>query len=340
MRGHKSERSGRRRERQAHPRARKPYLLGGLIRCRHCGYGFWGVAIRTLRRGSVRYYADGGFLARGLAVCRSTQIRADELEAWVLGKVRDMIFGNAETMTAAVDRFVKNILAKDGGNGHDIAAVEKELAALNKRIRATAAMLADSNLADLEELKATLVELKRRREVLEARKTQVAANGEPLDERALRQWATDKFRRMADAAEGSLPLPETKQLLQTFIDRIEIDPERRFGCMYVPADAHAHLAETTRRGHHWALAGPCVMPTTMVQGDSLGGPRALCQAEALLYNENPQTQPPARDKIRYGGSADVQTHLGHPRLFCANGRLGCVDGFATGPVPTNPRRLG
>jgi len=241
----------RRRERQAHPRARKPYLLGGLIRCRHCGYGFWGVTIRTRRRGRVRYYADGGFRAKGLAVCRSTQIRADELEAWVLGKVRDMIFGDAQTMTAAVDMFVSSVLAREG-DGDNGAAVEKELAAVNKRIRATAAMLADSDLANLKELKATLVELKRRREALEARKTQAVADAKSLDERTLREWATAKFHQMADAAEGTLPLPETKQLLQTFIDRIEIDPERRIGCMYVPSDAHAHLAEGIRRGQHWS----------------------------------------------------------------------------------------
>ena len=242
----------RRRERQAHPRARKPYLLGGLIRCRRCGYGFWGVAIRTLRRGQTRYYVDGGFRARGLAVCRSTQIRADELEAWALGKVRDMIFGDAETLTAAVDMFVGNVLPREGGSGDDTAVREKELATLNKRIRATVAMLADPELADLEELKATLAELKHRREALEAQKTQAAAASEPLDGRALREWATAKFRQLADAAEGALPLPETKQLLQTFIDRIEIGPEYRVGCMYVPADAHAHLAESVRRGQYWS----------------------------------------------------------------------------------------
>ena len=245
----------RRRGRQAHPRAGKPYLLGGIIRCRRCGYGFWGTAIRTLRRGCVRYYSDGGFRAKGLAVCRSTQLRADELEAWALGKVRDMIFGDAETMAAAVDMFVKSVLAK-GHRGDDTAAVEKELAGVNKGIRATVAVLADSDLADLEELKVTLVELKRKREALEARKNKAAAPEDRLDERALREWATAKFRQMADAAEGTLPLPETKHLLQTFIDRIEIDPERHVGYMYVPADARAHLAEGIRRVQHWSGTVP------------------------------------------------------------------------------------
>lgn len=44
----------------------------------------------------------------------------------------------------------------------------RELADLNKRIKTTVALLSDSDLADVGELRAALVDLKRRRQILEA----------------------------------------------------------------------------------------------------------------------------------------------------------------------------
>ena len=260
----------RRRERLAHPRACKPYLLGGLIRCRRCGYGFWGVTIRTLRRGQTRYYVDGGFRARGLAACRSTQIRADELEAWVLGKVRDMILGDAETLTAAVDMFVGDVLPKDGGSGDDTAAQEKELAALSKRIRATVAMLADPDLADLEELKATLVELKHRREALETQRTQAADDGEPLDGRALREWATG-----GRSATGLQPSSASW-------------PMRRKGrCRCRRPSNWSRRSSTTSRSTPSAASAACTSPPTptliwpKVSDEDASG-QAMCRSQSRI----------------------------------------------------------
>ncbi|KPJ77404.1 MAG: hypothetical protein AMS14_00590 [Planctomycetes bacterium DG_20] len=219
------------------------YLLSGLLRCTHCGLNFWGAVLKLYHKGiDRRYYVDAGYRRYGRKVCKSTSIQAEALDCWVLGKVRELLQADAEGTQAAVDAFVRQVMARQK-RGTDTSAVERELAAVNKRIKATVAMLAEPDLEDMDELKTALVDLKRQRETLEARKADSSnEKGRRLNEASLRKWAREKLERLGEAADGKVPPLETRRLVHAYVDRIEVDPHKCTGVMYIPADAGAFLA--------------------------------------------------------------------------------------------------
>lgn len=240
----------RRRDAKGKARPTRRYLLSGLLKCNHCGLNLWGAELKLYAKGIRRgYYVDAGYRRFGPKTCKSTSIQAEALDRWVLGKVRQVILNDAEGTKAAVDAFVRTVVSQQKGGGVDRSAIDKELAAVNRRIQTTVAMLADPDLSDLGELKATLVDLKRQREVLEARKEDASKAKRPtLDQAALRQWANEKLDRLGDAVNGRLSPLETRQLVHAYIDRIELDPYEYTGTMFIVPDALALLeAESTRR---------------------------------------------------------------------------------------------
>lgn len=250
----------RRRNAKGQARPTRRYLLSGLLKCNHCGLNLWGAELKLYAKGLRRgYYVDAGYRRYGPKVCKSTSIQAEALDRWVLGKVRQVILNDVEGTQAAVDAFVQACLSRRKGDGGDRSALEKELAALNRRIQTTVAMLSDPDLADLNELKATLVELKRQREALEARKEQACAGkGEAVGETALRKWAAEKLERLGDALDGNLSPLETRQVVHTYIDRIELDPHAYCGTMFMVPDALALLeAESARRVNLGSPSVPC-----------------------------------------------------------------------------------
>jgi DNA invertase Pin-like site-specific DNA recombinase len=232
-------------------------LLSGLITCRHCGWHFGQLHTNYTFQGKrtrFRYYIDRGYHTGGKAVCKATFIPADALDAWVVGKVRDVLLGDAKTVEAAVDAFVKRILGSRKPAG-DTAGVERDLDAVSRRIQATVAMLADPMFDGLEELKKTLADLKAKRDALQARlKREKVPADVPLREADLRAWARDRIRQIEKVLAGRMPTMEARRVVHAFVDRIEVDPHRRCGVLFLPADAASSFArETSTRG---ALGDP------------------------------------------------------------------------------------
>jgi len=255
---------------QARPTQR--YLLSGLLKCRHCGMNFWGCMISRRDHSKVPYYVDAGYRAKGITVCKSTSIPTAPLDQWVLDKLREVVLGDQESTGEAVDQFVKALMAGQSCTATDASAVDKELAAVSKRIKALVSMLSDADLGDIEEVKATLVELKQKREALEAKKAEKStARKEQVDDASLRKWATEKLALLGAAADGELPSLETRRLVHAYVDRIEIDPYEHKGTMYLPADAKTFLGvEHVRR-----VQGPSSSHSWCVERASTwGSPRA------------------------------------------------------------------
>jgi DNA invertase Pin-like site-specific DNA recombinase len=244
-----------------HTRPTQRYLLSGLLKCTHCGMNYWGSLLTRRNKTKVPYYVDAGYRAKGLAACRSTSIATTPLDQWVLDKLRQVVLGDQEGTRAAIDRFVKALMASQTLAGPNMDAVEKEIAAISKRIKSLLGMLTDTELGDLVELKATLVELKQKKQALEAKKAgQTTTKGERLDEATLRKWAVENLRLLGTVVDGKLPTLEMRRLVHAYVDRIEIDPDERCGTMYLPADAKAFLgAEQIRRvpgpssSHSWCV---------------------------------------------------------------------------------------
>jgi hypothetical protein len=78
----------------------------------------------------------------GKSVCHGTRIPAEALDAWVLDKVRAALCGDHQGAAAAIEAFVRKATARSGKD-HDAAKLQRDLAALDKRIRATVGMLTD-----------------------------------------------------------------------------------------------------------------------------------------------------------------------------------------------------
>jgi len=256
------------------------YLLSGLLKCRHCGMNFWGCMISRRDHGKVPYYVDAGYRAKGITVCRSTSIAAALLDEWVLGKLREAISRDHEGTRTAVDQFVKALMAGQNCAATDVSAVDKELAAVSKRIKTLVGMLSDADLGDIGEVKATLLDLKQKRQALEAKKAETGtAESQQVDEASLRKWAGEKLSLLGAAADGKLPSLEARRVVHAYVDRIEIDPYKRQGTMYLPADATAFLvSEHVSRvpgpssSHSWCVerASTCGSPRASRRGVSKG----------------------------------------------------------------------
>src|SRR5690606_9308320 len=101
-------------------------------------------------------------------VCVLSNIPADAPDGFVVGRLRDVLLGRDGEAAKAIDAFVDKVMARwSNGGGDASASVEKELDAVNRRIKQTVAMLADPAFDGLDELKATLANLKKRRDGLQ-----------------------------------------------------------------------------------------------------------------------------------------------------------------------------
>lgn len=214
-------------------------LLSGLIFCRDCGHRFMQKYVNSTSGGvprRYRYYTDGGYNRGGKAICALTNIPADALDAFVLKRVRDSLLGDNECIDRAVDAFVNQVLS--GENRDDDGALRRELDAVNRRIKATIAMLADPAFDGLDELKTILAELKTRRDTLQARigSPPVAL---PFDASQLRQWATDRLGRIDQLIDARTATVEARELVHACVDHIDIFPQDGRGVLYLPADAEA-----------------------------------------------------------------------------------------------------
>lgn len=227
------------------------YLLSGLIRCQHCGFNFWGCVVKNTN-GDRRYYVDGGYRAQGIKVCRSTSISAEALDEWVLSQLRILFGTDKDVLAEAVDQFIVLARSNDKAAPSNAKSIAKALASVEQRIQTTISLLTDGDLSDLQELRDRLVQLKKQRDNL------VVQTSADTDDRAdrfseadLREWATDRLRMLESGLVGKLSTHELRQVVHAYVDRIEIDPHKQVGTLYLPHDvagslANGHVSRVTR----------------------------------------------------------------------------------------------
>jgi hypothetical protein len=108
---------------------------------------------------------------------------------------------------------------------------------------------ADPTFEGLDDLPAVLTDLKRKRDALQGKLDSTESAAPPtLTPQQLRDWANeqfDKLERMADKEEVDLA---DRQLVEAFVQRIEIDPDARTGVVVLHADLHSVLASTRLPG--------------------------------------------------------------------------------------------
>ncbi|GIX05038.1 MAG: hypothetical protein KatS3mg114_0907 [Planctomycetaceae bacterium] len=221
-------------------------LVSTLLVCKRCGSSF--TTVRDARRKPecgppYRHYTCAGYHRYGKKVCGLVRIPGPALDAFVLRAIGRVLQGDAKTREQAVEAFVR-AMAKQV-EAPATSAVRREIEQLNRRIKATVTLLADPTFEGIDDLPAVLADLKRKRDALEGKlKSVEAASPPPLTPQQLRDWANeqfDKLERMADKEEVDLA---DRQLVEAFVQRIEINPDARTGVVVLHADLHSVLAST------------------------------------------------------------------------------------------------
>lgn len=232
-------------------RPTKRSLLASLMTCHRCKHSF--VQTRDRRwpgptGEGYRSYSCSGYHRYGKAVCGLVNLPGPALDAFVLATIKRVLLGDHDTTKQAIDAFVKVVLAPKKvakrSKGDD-----RELELLSRKIKTTIAMLADPTFDGLDELRSTLADLKARRDTLEARRKPTAeATAPALTEKELRTWAAEQFRRLDDMARRTTIELQDRQLVEAFVDRIEIDPDKKTGVVYLLADLAGALLRGSTRG--------------------------------------------------------------------------------------------
>ncbi|GIX05017.1 MAG: hypothetical protein KatS3mg114_0886 [Planctomycetaceae bacterium] len=241
-------------------------LLASLMVCNRCRHNF---VQRRDRRwpgpngDGYRYYSCSGYHRYGKAVCGLTNLPGPALDAFVVQTIQRVLLGDHATAKQAVEAFVKAVLAPRAATKRT-KSDDRELELLNRKIKATVAMLADPTFDGLDELRTTLADLKARRDALATRLKPVDQPATPaITEDELRRWALAQFARLDDLAAKPAVDLQDRQLVEAFVQRIEINPEAKTGEIILIADlADAFREGSTREpigdfmgAHEWCFYG-------------------------------------------------------------------------------------
>jgi site-specific DNA recombinase len=217
------------------------YLLSGLIRCGNCKTNFYGWTRKWGNGVTRQYYVDGAYHRKGKAACQSSSIPAAPLDAWVLVKVRETLLGDEAGRAAAINTFVKTVLARQS-NGSEAARLEKEIEDVGKKVKSLATMLMETALDDVPELQQTLLDLRAKRKAAEARLAQLRTAGEQRFTAAdLRRWAEEQLDAMEKALDSKPGTVQLCRAISAYVDHIIIEPATKTGVLYMPPDPLACL---------------------------------------------------------------------------------------------------
>ncbi|MFH1314631.1 MAG: recombinase family protein [Candidatus Eisenbacteria bacterium] len=220
-------------------RARKsPYLLTGLMRCLRCGRHFQGYTCSRRGRGGTTkkvktmYYVCNGYVNSGNSVCPRVSFRKDQIEERVLAMVGAKVNailanGGRAKLRSLLARSVKEDRPDPSGEIKEIKKGLRDVGQTKKRLIAS---LTAKNKEFLDE---EFIELARRKNELEARLQELESmKHKEVDIDATVDAIMASVRRFKDLfSHGTLE--EKKAFLRLFIDRVELDPDKRAGKVFV-----------------------------------------------------------------------------------------------------------
>jgi DNA invertase Pin-like site-specific DNA recombinase len=219
-------------------------LCSTLLVCKRCGNSF--TTVRDARRKPefgppYRHYTCSGYHRYGKAVCGLVRIPGPALDEFVLGTIKRVLLGDHATTGQAIDAFVKSILGPSKA-AKQAPDAQRELEQLDRRIKTTVGMLADLTFEGLDDLHKVLADLKSKRDALLARLRSAPRQAKPaLSERQLRTWAREQFDRLDELAQRTTVDLQDRQLVEAYVQRIEVFPETSTGIVYLHADLQVAL---------------------------------------------------------------------------------------------------
>ena len=223
--------------------ATSPYLLSGLIRCRRCGHNWQGYHTTKGRKrtdGSqvlTYYYACGGYVGKGNAVCQRAVIPQEFIEAWVLEQIGSIVHG---LLDSGAEKKMRRLIEQEiAGAGRDDGS---QLAALRQR-KADIETTIDNLLDNITPTNRDYVDrrIEKLRDEMVALERQEAALAQQQDRERQAQILADRafaavrdFGRLVEAG----TVDEKRTVVRAFLRGIDYDPESRSG-----------------KGHFWLLPG-------------------------------------------------------------------------------------
>ena len=229
------------------------WLLTGVLVCGDCGHKFWGAPChkgRIAGRCSVvtNYYRCAGRRSHGKTICRTpSTLRAEQLEAWVLGKLQALVLADEDAVDAAIERFVVQVGRRHQGVS-EADRIAREIKQINDTVTALTMHIDPANLGLLND---RLTQLRLRKECLEHELQAARRSKANPDVGALRTWARAQLAGLHDAMAG-MRNDRTRDVIATYVDRITVWPSQRRGelrlnpaaaplwkrCYAEPAEAH------------------------------------------------------------------------------------------------------
>lgn len=227
-------------------RSVKRTLLSTLLVCKRCGMSF--TTVRDHRRKpefgpAYRHYTCSGYHRYGKNVCGLVRLPGPELDAFILRTISETMKGDAKTVKQAVNAFVKAVSKQS--ESVDNQKLNRELEQIERRIKATVGMIADPTFEGLDEIRTVLVDLKQKRDSLRRQLENSEPKAKPaLTAKEIRAWAEERFARLEELATRSEVDLADRQFFESFIHRIEINPDENTGVIVLHADLEAALIST------------------------------------------------------------------------------------------------
>ena len=223
-------------------------LLSTLLVCKRCGMSF--TTVRDYRRNPKfgefhRYYTCSGYHRYGKKTCGLVRIPGAAFDAFVLEIITRTMLGHSKTVKQAVDAFVKTVSKKPKPNDSDAT---RQLEQIDRRIKATIKLLSDPTFEGFEDLHLILADLKRQRDSLVKTKRVKVEEVPSLSQTQLREWATAQLENMTALADRTEVDLADRQLVESIVRRIEIEPETKTGTVFLHADLSELFASTRVNG--------------------------------------------------------------------------------------------
>ncbi len=214
------------------------WLLTGVLVCGDCGHKFWGDPRRKGRKPGradvvTNYYICAGRRSHGENICQTpSTLRCEEIEAWMLGKLQEMVLTDADSVDAAVERFIET-MGRQNSVVADAERIVRELKQVNDTVTALTMNIDPANLSMLND---RLTQLRLRKERLEE---ELRTANRPVtnnDGCNMRNWARGLVERL-QAAIGGVRNDSTRDAIATYVDHITVWPSRRCGEMVLGKSA-------------------------------------------------------------------------------------------------------
>lgn len=222
--------------------AKSTYLLTGLIQCTHCGHYWQGYSTTKGRRRkdgtSVKnyYYACNGYVSKGNHVCERSVILQEDIEAWVLQQIEQIIqrylVADGEAVLRAMIRreIEETVTQTEVQSTLSLEVILTRKQEITRQVSAALGNISEANRdfvnAHLEQLRCEMEDLTRQEESIRLQ----AGQQQRVDD-AVEQACTQAYARIREVRKVlyACTIDEQRTIIRAFLRKITFDPKARTG---------------------------------------------------------------------------------------------------------------